>query len=528
MNTTERTGAVVYVRVSTKDQANSPHNIDNQRNACKSVCDSLQPSIVKMFIDAGESARSMDRPKFQEMLEFCRKNKFTFGHVVIQDLSRFARNAADQSEALGVLWNLGYTVHSRTEGDISNTAAGKLAANIMGSFNQHYSDSLSERMADRSRAALLNGRWPFPAPLGYINVSSVQGQPNIVPDSVTAHHVARAFELMATGNYKVPEVLRILTLEGLRSKRGNPLNRHTLWKMLCTRVYAGFVYSETVEPRQGLHVPLVSEDVFNAVQDVLSGKRKKYTPHRKVNPNFPLTGVRCTVCSSPLRGYFAKGRHGGLFGYYDCPKCRQVKSPAAKLEKEFKTMLNQLHPRPEVATEFPKVAARIWNSKQGEMDKSRRALEKQLTAQRTLQSGLVEKYIENKIAEAVYQRMAAEYDHRIAALTVQLQALDQNAASLDGFIKFAELALLDLPRIWEGATAEERVRVRKLVFGDTLACSPELQFSNPDKSTLFNVLKEFRVENHIYGCPPGTRTPISRSRICCPAIERGGSWRDCA
>ena len=27
------------------------------------------------------------------------------------------------------------------------------------------------------------------------------------------------------------------------------------------------------------------------------------------------------------------------------------------------------------------------------------------------------------------------------------------------------------------------------------------------------------------GCPPGIRTPISRSRICCPTIERGGNSR---
>ena len=27
----------------------------------------------------------------------------------------------------------------------------------------------------------------------------------------------------------------------------------------------------------------------------------------------------------------------------------------------------------------------------------------------------------------------------------------------------------------------------------------------------------------LFGCPPGIRTPISRSRICCPAVERGGN-----
>src|SRR5437660_12838887 len=93
---------------------------------------------------------------------------------------------------------------------------------------------------------------------------------------------------------------------------------------------------------------LSASKAFNAVQDVLSGKRRKYVPRRKVNPNFPLTGIRCTVCNNPLRGYFARGRHGGLHGYYDCYKCRQVKSAAPKLEQEFTTMLNTLQPRPEV------------------------------------------------------------------------------------------------------------------------------------------------------------------------------------
>ena len=499
----ERTGAVVYVRVSTKEQANSPHNLENQTNECKSVCEGLRPSTVVTFIDPGESARSMDRPEFQRLLDFCRKNKRSFGHVIVQDLSRLARNAAGQSEALELLWTLGYIVHSRREGDITKTAAGKLAANIMGSFNQHYSDSLSERMADRCRAALINGRWPFPAPLGYINVKSLQGQPNIVPDPASGYAVGRAFQLMASGNYKVAEVLRIVTLEGLRSKKGKPINAHTLWKMFRTKVYAGFVYSQTVEPCQGLHAPLISEDTFLAVQDVLAGKRKKYVPHRKVNPSFPLTGIKCTVCSSALRGYFATGRHGGRYAYYDCHVCRKVKAPAAKLELEFSKMLNTLQPRPDFAKEFPKVAARKWNEKQGDMERRKGLLTKQLSAQQSLQDGLMEKYIANKITDAAYQRYASEYEGRIAELKAELRTIEQSSVSLEGFMRLAELTLIDMPRMWEGAFPEERVRVRQIVFGDTLACSPDLKLSNPDTSSLFNVLKEFRVENMSLAAPQG-------------------------
>lgn len=129
-----------------------------------------------------------------------------------------------------------------------------MKANMHGMVNQYYSHALSERMKDRCRAALLNGRWPFPAPLGYQNIKALEGHPNIIPDAM-APYVKHAFELVGTGDHRVSEVLRMVTLEGLRSKDGNPLDAHTLWKVLRSKVYCGMVYSTKagVEPRRGLH-----------------------------------------------------------------------------------------------------------------------------------------------------------------------------------------------------------------------------------------------------------------------------------
>src|SRR4051812_47577471 len=106
--------AVAYVRVSTVDQANSPHNLQKQTGECDAVREQIRPrpSAIVKFVDPGESARSMERPQFQNMLEFCRKNKRQFQHFIVQDLSRLARNVADQNEALELFWSLGYTVHS--------------------------------------------------------------------------------------------------------------------------------------------------------------------------------------------------------------------------------------------------------------------------------------------------------------------------------------------------------------------------------------------------------------------------------
>ena len=50
-----------------------------------------------------------------------------------------------------------------------NSAAGRLLKNTLGSLNQFFSDSLSEKTRDRMAAGAKQGRWLFVAPLGYRN-----------------------------------------------------------------------------------------------------------------------------------------------------------------------------------------------------------------------------------------------------------------------------------------------------------------------------------------------------------------------
>ena len=62
--------AVLYLRVSTKDQAARGNDLEGfsipaQRDAVTRKAMSLGATIVQEFIDAGESARSADRPELQ-------------------------------------------------------------------------------------------------------------------------------------------------------------------------------------------------------------------------------------------------------------------------------------------------------------------------------------------------------------------------------------------------------------------------------------------------------------------------------
>jgi len=202
-------------------------------------------------------------------------------------------------------------LRSTYESNIDETAAGKLAANIFGAFNQFFSDSHSEKQRDRKRQAVAAGRVPWRAPIGYVNVNSKAGA-NVVPDPQRESLITRSFELMDSGLYKKSDVLRIVTNEGLTTRSGKPVSSQSFDEILRNPIYAGWVSlpsDEDTAPVRGLHKPIVTQVLFDRVQAILAGRKPPVVARRKLNPEFPLRRlVRCEVCGTPLTGALLPGQ----------------------------------------------------------------------------------------------------------------------------------------------------------------------------------------------------------------------------
>ena len=85
---------LAYARVSTTEQADKDLSIPAQLDAIKVYAEDNKFAIVDEFVDAGESAKSADRPQLQEMLSRCRRDK-SIEFVLIHKLDRLARNLND-------------------------------------------------------------------------------------------------------------------------------------------------------------------------------------------------------------------------------------------------------------------------------------------------------------------------------------------------------------------------------------------------------------------------------------------------
>ena len=121
--------AILYVRVSTDEQAGQRYNVATQTSKVSDLCSRDGLTVAKTFTDS-DSARTTDRPQFQAMLDYCRKHKGKVTHVVVADLSRLARNVADQAATITTLTQLGIKLVSCDE-TIEDSAAGKLSVNLV-------------------------------------------------------------------------------------------------------------------------------------------------------------------------------------------------------------------------------------------------------------------------------------------------------------------------------------------------------------------------------------------------------------
>src|SRR6266851_5841304 len=129
------TRAVLYLRVSTTEQATKGgeaegYSIPAQRQACTRKAEALGAAVVAEFVDAGESARSADRPQLQELLRFVAEEAIEY--VIVHKVDRLARNRVDDVQINLALKKGGVTLVSCSE-NIEETPSGILLHGIMSS-----------------------------------------------------------------------------------------------------------------------------------------------------------------------------------------------------------------------------------------------------------------------------------------------------------------------------------------------------------------------------------------------------------
>jgi site-specific DNA recombinase len=487
--------AVIYIRVSTEEQARDAYGLESQERGCREFCQERGWTVEEVFRDAGVSGwADVERPGFQRMMQ--RVREYRDVNLVFFDYSRFGRKVLPALQAFKKLDSLGvFSVAVNNPGIDCRTAPGRTARRDELSRAEDFSDQHSEKTSARMKAAFEEGRWCRPAPLGYQSVGTkAKGRSNIVPLEPEASLVAKSFELVHLGHDSASAVLRTMTDMGLRSKKGNKLSIHVFLKMLRNPVYVGLIKSKKWGTRSGLHQPIVSEHVFRNVQLILRGKKPIAAPYQRNRKGFPLRRfLKCSECGLPLTGGSSKSATGKTYDYYNCYRCRAVKSlPTEKAAEQFLDLLKLLRPDAQFLAKFATVLRQEWDERTDSNAALVRKLTMDLHEARRSQEKLLVKYLNDDRAILPYfEQFNQKFSEDIAVLEAKIAEAEAEKATFEQLWNFSRSLLVDIATAWERANIDQKQRVQNVLFPSGLKYHPEKGILNLDNDCLFNQLEGF-------------------------------------
>src|SRR6266511_586302 len=344
-DTAQQSIAVVYARVSSKEQEMEGFSIPAQLKLLRGYAAAHRLTVLEEFVDV-ETAKRTGRPGFTAMVEFFKKhgNAKSSEHMrrilLVEKTDRLYRNLKDWV----TLDDLDLEIHFVKENVVlahDSRSSEKFMHGIKVLMAKNYIDNLSEEASKGMLEKAEQGFWPSCAPLGYRNIVGPNGKKTIEPDPDVAPLVSRLFEWYASGNYTLEDITVMAHTAGLVSHRSKaPLPRGTIHKILRNRIYMGeFEWKGKIH--QGIHIPLITRDLWEGVQKVLDHRFAKR--HRKMEHDFAFSRlIACGHCGCSLVGEIKKGR----YIYYHCTgfkgKCPEPYTREEVLEERFADLLKGL------------------------------------------------------------------------------------------------------------------------------------------------------------------------------------------
>ncbi len=316
----------LYTRKSSEEGLDQAFNsLDAQRDACEAYVKSQRSEgwrgLDARYDDGGHSGGTMERPALRRLMADVAAGKIDI--VIVYKIDRLTRSLADFARIVEIFDRHGVSFVSVTQAFNTTSSMGRLTLNVLLSFAQFEREVTGERIRDKIAASKARGMWMGGAvPLGYD--LPAPGTHMLIVNPAEAATVTRIFETyLAMGS--VHALCRWLNDEGIQPKQhvtrtgrqtgGLTFSRGALFHLLRNRTYLGMILHGATA-HTGLHEAIVSQDLFNAVQERLDAQKRRQTEGTPEHPRAPLTGRIFDADGHPMSPTTARGRSGRSYRYY--------------------------------------------------------------------------------------------------------------------------------------------------------------------------------------------------------------------
>ncbi len=477
-------GRLSLVNSGKQDEGDS---IENQLSICSRFVDGQpQMRLADTYVDNGKKGTTFERPEFNRMMEDVKSGKINC--IVVKDLSRFGRDYLEAGEYLEKIFPfMGVRFIAVTDGYDSlhsSTDERTMTVPLKNMINELYAKDLSQKICTSIHVRMDKGEF-LPGRLCYGYMRLNKGDLTLVPDPITAPYVKLMFELRLKG-YSYEAIRRHLDeihavtpsqrkaqLEVRNSKQkvseywfasgisdclSNPVYLgHLVHGKEPKALYKGQRKRKEAERSEWkimehMHEPLVTQEVFDKVQEINKVSQKKYREsHKNTKPyeNIYREIIKCGDCGAAMHlGKYVSQKTGIETRVFRCGKYRETNRRECSIHTIKETVLHdavlaQIKLQIQVMADMAqKVKCGSNDGGIGSVYESSRSRIAELTKRKTrvsrLREGLYENFCEGILNETEYREMREDYLEQENVLQNEIEKAMGHKMQIDTFLSKTE------------------------------------------------------------------------------------------
>lgn len=453
---------VIYTRVSTEDQKENGFSLQDQLRRLKQHCKQSGKNIIRHYED-NHSAKDFNRPAFQRFLAELKSKAVKPKQLVIVRADRFSRSVDESLMMTKVLTSYGVELHFLENHIDLSTPESLLPYLISIAIPQIENERRGLNTKQGQRQGLRAGRWMWHAPRGYEN----DRVSKLVVIGKEAHFIVRAFTEVAYGLKSIDAIRKKLNADGFECSKQGFLN------ILRSPFYKGVIVvkawkKEPEEVVKGLHNPLIEEELFEKVQQVLAGKGKKLPNATKLKEIFPLRGhLLCKSCGNRLTASASQGRKK-KYPYYHCQNGCNERISADIANQCFQEHLNSLKVNKEVVDLYGEILQDVFEQNEETKESRIRDCERNAATLKVKLSDLDDKLLDGTINGEDYQRMSSRIKDEIKRHEREVKDLSVAETAIDMHFKYGVSLISKLSQFYNEAPIELKHLLVGSIFPENL------------------------------------------------------------
>lgn len=276
--------------------------------------------FADIYADQGITGTSVEkRDDFLRMMEDSRSGRID--RILVKSTSRFARNIKESLEAVRELKSLGVSVYFEEQNIDTAQATGEALTAVFSALAQKESESISERMRHSYQMRMQRGVFSTRcAPYGY---RLVDNQLEVIEDEAVV--IRQIFDRYLSG-ISMEDIAKEITARGIPTKQNTPFwqvrsiqyilrNEKYIGNSLVQKTYATVTLPHRKKENKGeedqylieeTHPPIVSQEVFDKVQRLLS-RKSAFIPPRASTPHPFSCKIVCGHCGAICKRKVCRG-----------------------------------------------------------------------------------------------------------------------------------------------------------------------------------------------------------------------------